>query len=58
MKYTEPVRAKYNNEENKVSISISGSEDLVVTRKVTVDEFRRIMAHMNAVLYDIDQEIK
>lgn len=54
MSYTESIKAKYNKETKTVNVSVSLGDDVVLTRKVSLDQFKRIMAHMNAVLYEIE----
>jgi len=56
MSYSEPIKAKYNKETKTVNVSISLGDDVVVTRKVTSDQFKRIVAHMNSVLYEVEQD--
>lgn len=58
MSYSEPIKTKYNKETKTVNVSISLGDDVVVTRKVSIDQFRRVLAHMNSVLYDVDQVIE
>lgn len=56
MSYSEPIKAKYNKEKKTVSVSISLGDEVVVTKKVSTDQFRRFAAHINSVLYEIDQD--
>lgn len=56
MDYKEPIKAKVHKDTNKVSVSIASGEDLVITKKISVDQFRKVMAHLNSVLYDIDHK--
>ena len=54
MRYEKPILAKLSKEKDKVSVSIAVAEDSVITKKVTIDEFRMLVSQFNQVIYEID----
>ena len=56
MKYSDIVKVKFNKEKNDVSLSIAVNEDIVITRKVSVDQFRLMVGQMQSTLEEVDNK--
>ena len=53
MRFEKSVVASFNNDK-KILISTSISEDSVVIKKISVEDFRSIVSQFNQILYEID----
>ncbi len=56
MNFDQQVKVKYDAKEKKVSISIMVNEEFVVVKKVSIDQYRYILAQMNAVISEVDNK--
>lgn len=56
MQYSEVLKVTYKEEEGKITVSIAVTDDVVVVKKISIDQFRKAVAQMNAVVYEIDNK--
>lgn len=50
------IKGKYDASEKTVAVSVMLSDDVVITRKMSVDQFRASVAELNSTLYEIDSK--
>lgn len=54
--FSQPIKVTYDKIDNKVSLSIIISEDIVIVKKMTTDEYKYVLAHMNAFMNDMNND--
>jgi len=54
MRYDKPVVAKFDKDKKRVSVSVAVSEDAVLSKKMSIEQFRMIVAQFNQIVYEID----